>query len=250
MAEIKKEKGKIFLELNEKEQKELETEKNLFELNKVKDVFLLTESEQEIKKENSLFDEKNQKFDEKIFELLSEKGKQALSKKVEGEFEKQLSDKEKQRFEELLKEGLIEKFKLNESYKKAIYRISSKGKKINKKNFDINSNAKTIESNGFQVMVNEGQAKNFCEQFAGEIKENQIKGTRGFDGYFYAIDSSLLEELKPKIINALKQQNTVSLSQLNEKTSLPNPLIKGILEFLKEDGEVLEKRKGIYQLIE
>ncbi|MFH1895347.1 MAG: hypothetical protein ABIJ74_02055 [archaeon] len=248
MAEIRKEKNRFFLQLNEKEQKELGESKSLFELSKVKDgVIVLTETKEEIKKE-TLFDEKTKQLDEKIFELLAEKGKNALPKKVEGTFEKQLNEKELKRFNELLEQGLIEKFKLNESYKKAIYRIVS-GKK-EKKEFDVNSAAKTIESNGFEVIVNENQVKQFCEQFNSEIKENSIKGTKGFDGYFYVIHSDLLEEIRPKILFQLKQAKTVSLKELNEKTALPSELVRGAMEFLKEEGEVLEKRKGLYQIIE
>ena len=98
--------------------------------------------------------------------------------------------------------------------------------------------------------LNDNQAKNFCQEFNAEIKENLIKGIKGFDGYFYVIYSNLLEELKPKILIQFKGNKTVSLKELTEKTSLPLELIKGITEFLKEDGDILEKRKGIYQLIE
>jgi len=256
MAEIKKAEGKVFLELNEKEKQMLGTGKSFFELNKVKNVFLLTESELPFgksqvaktkEKETKILDEKFRKEDEKIFELLSQKGKTNLSMKVEGEFEKQLSEKELKRFNELLKEGIIEKFKLNESYKKAIYQIAKKAGE--KKDFDFNSEAKTIEANGFEIMANENQARNFCEDFSAEIKEGQIRGIKGFDGYFYAIHLDVLEELKPKILAHLKEK-TVSAKELSEKTSLPMDLIRGTIEFLKEDGEVIEKRKGIYQRIE
>jgi len=248
MAEIRKEKGKILIEFNENERKELGEQKSFFELNKVKDgVIILTESNTETKKAD-LFEEETKESDEKIFELIAERGKDNLSKKVEGEFEKQLNEKELKRFNELLKQGLIEKFKLNESYKKAIYRIVPK-KKI-KKDFDVNSTAKTIESNGFEVIVNDNQAKMFCEEFNSEIKENSIKGIKGFDGYFYVIQSDLLEETKPKIIQLLSQAKTVSLKELNEKAFLPADLIKAVIEFLKEEGEILEKRKGLYQIIE
>ncbi len=249
MAEIKKSGEKIFLELNEKEKQMLGAGKSFFELNKVKNVFVLTESEEtkEPEKETKVLDEEFQKEDEKIFELLSQKGKNFLSMKVEGEFEKQLSEKELKRFNQLLKEGIVEKFKLNESYKKAIYQITKKGRE--KKEFNFNAEAKTIESNGFEVMANENQARNFCADFSAEIKEGQIRGIKGFDGYFYAVHSDVLEELKPKILSQLKEK-TVSIKELSEKTSLPMDLIKGTIEFLKEDGEVLEKRKGIYQRIE
>ena len=251
MAEIRKEKGKVFLELNEKERKELNTENNFFELSKVKKgLFVLSETAEELTgPKAALFDEEKQKSDEKIFSLLSEKGKQALSKKVEGEFEKQLSEEEKKRFQELLKEGVIEKFKLNESYKKAIYQIARKTNKP-KKDFDVNSPKKTIESNGFEIMVNENQARNFCDQFSAEIKETQIKGIKGFDGYFYAVYSNVLEKVKPQILNELKENKTVSLKDLTERISFPEELIRGTIEFLKEDGEVLEKRKGLYKIIE
>ncbi len=254
MPGIRKEKDRNFIEFTEKEAKELGLETNLFELNKVKNILVLTATEKEksipaIKQENVLFDETKKEADEKIFELLSEKGKTALTKKVEGTFEQQLNEKELKRFNELLEQGIIEKFKLNESYKKAIYRIKKQEKKENKE-FDVNSEEKTIESNGFEVMVNEGQAKNFCEQFSEEIKENKIKGIKGFDGYFYAIDIELMEKIKPKILFYLKNKKNVSLNELTEKTSLPTQLIRAVNEFLKEDGEIIEKRKGIYQLIE
>ena len=269
MAEIRKEKGKVFLELNEKEKKELNTAKNLFELNKVKNVFVLTESESfsgkqtfekslnkkfspafSEKAETVLFNKKKQESDEKIFELLSEKGKENLSKKVEGEFEKQLNPEEKKRFEELLKEGIIEKFRLNESYKKAIYRINLKKGLNENKEFNVNSPEKKITSNGFEVMVNENQARDFCDQFSAEIKENQIRGIKGFDGYFYAIHSDMLEKVKPEILSELKKSKNVSLKELKEKTDFPEQLLRGTIEFMKEDGDVLEKRKGIYQIIE
>ncbi len=255
MAELKKKQGKIFLELTEKEQKELDIKGNL-ELNKIKKgLFVLTETETFSEKNSSktktdLFDEETQELDEKIFELLSLKGKENLSKKVEGEFEKQLTEKEKQRFEELLKQGLIEKFKLNESYKKAIYRIKLKKGLTDKKEFNVNSPAKTIESNGFEVMVNENQAKSFCHEFSAEIKENKIKGIKGFDGYFYAIHSNLFEKTKPEVLTKIRETKNISLNDLTEKISLPKELIKGTIEFLKEEGDLIEKRNGLYQLIE
>ncbi|MBU2477400.1 hypothetical protein KKG83_08085 [Candidatus Micrarchaeota archaeon] len=250
MAEIRKEKGRVFLELNEKDKKELNTEKSFFELNKVKDFFVLTEAEKVSFGQPALFFSKEKGGeDERIFSLLSEKGKKSLSMKVEGEFEKQLNTKEKQRFEELLKQGLIEKFKLNESYKKAIYRIAQ-SKKEKKKDFDFNSADKSIEARGFEVMVNDNQARDFCEQFNPEIKEGLIKGIKGFDGYFYVIHSDVLEKTKPAILAKLKENKTLSLNELKEKTLLPPELIRGTMEFLKEDGEVIEKRKGIYRLIE
>jgi hypothetical protein len=241
MAELKKEKEKIFLELNEREAKELEVKGKFFELNKIKDnIIVLIET----KKEINLFDSKQKKEDEKIFSLLSQRGKKSLKMKVEGQFEKYLSEKELKRFNELLKEGIIEKFKLNEKYKKAIYRIAQK----KEKKFDFNSSTKTIEARGFQVLTPE-QAKDFSAKFEKEIKEEKIKGIKGFDGYFYVIYSDLLEEMKPKILVQLKH-GRISLNELKEKSMLPIELIKAVTEFLKEEGEIIEKRKGIYELIE
>jgi len=247
MAELKKENNRFFLELNEKEAKELGSKTGFFELNKVKEgIIVLSEAE---KPKETLVESEYTEEDEKILELLSGKDKKNLSNLVEGVFEKQLNEKELKRFNELIKQGLIEKFKLNESYKKAIYRI--KPKQLNeKKDFDFNSSAKTIESNGFEIIVNDNQAKDFCYQFNSEIKEKQIQGIKGFDGYFYAIHSEVLEKVKPQILNELKNTKTISFKDLKEKIPIPDELIRGTIEFLKEDGEIIEKRKGIYQLIE
>ncbi|MBI2598026.1 MAG: hypothetical protein HYW50_02420, partial [Candidatus Diapherotrites archaeon] len=108
---------KLIFELAGDEIREFELNpQNDFELVKAKKgIWVLLETEKE-KKRIFVADETEQK----IFRLLK---KRDLKERVEGAFEKLLSPAEQIKLEKMLSDGIVEKFKLNEKYKKAIYRI-------------------------------------------------------------------------------------------------------------------------------
>jgi len=177
-------------------------------------------------------------LDQKIFSLLKTK---PLKEKVEGKFEKLLTKEELQRFNELIKEGTIIKFKLSKKYAKAIYKLKKELEEKNEKNF-------ALEKDDFQVIENSEEAKNFSQKREKEIKEGKILGIKGFDGKYYIIKKELFLAGKEKILKELKE-GIKSLQDLSIKTKMNESLVKGICELLKEEGEIMEKRKGIYAYI-
>ena len=247
MAILLKKDGKTLLELSETEAKIFgQLEGKNFDISKAKQgIWVLTEAEA-IKQEKNDFDAL--KTDAKIFGLLA---KLSMSERVEGKFEGSLSETEQKRLEQLLQAGKIEKFKLNPSYKKAVYRPAQpkllESEKISAVQKDIEEYS--LEKDGFLVVKNEERAKKLSRELEKEIKEGKIKGLKSFDGNYYIISMELLEKYREKTYNALKVQKTLFLSELCKKTGISRLLQKIVCEFLREDGEIIEKRKELYSVV-
>jgi len=210
-----------------------------FELLKIKNgIWILSEKENE--KQLLQIDETAQK----IFGLLKKK---SLKERVEGVFEKSLDEKELEKFEQLLKQGRIVRFKLDPSYKKAVYKLpedQSKKKQPAKELVDKqNIEDYNLASNGFLVVRNEERAKRISEELEERIKSGEIKGIKSFDGSFYIIETGLLESLKEKVSAFLAQKKNCSMQEIAKALGIGLTPVRIACEFLKEDGTAFEKKK-------
>ena len=200
-------------------------------------------------------------LDERIFYMLE---KLKLEDKVEGKFEERLGKAELARFKELLKDGAIIPFKLNPKYKKAVYKAreevdgaKAKGEKkapVKKESEIPQAKEKPIEDycierDGIMVCRNEDRAKMLSNQFKRDIEEGRIRGIKDFSGIFYIIENSLYDKYKLPAISAVKASKSVSLQQVSEKLGVSSLLAKIVCEFLKEEGEIIEKRKELFQSV-
>lgn len=192
--------------------------------------------------EKKLVDDVEEKLIEKI-------KKMSLSERVEGVFETKLNEDESKKLMEMLNENKIEKFKLNESYKKAVYQLKD-SENTTFENKEKPFHEYTLEKDGFAVVKNEARAKELSNRLSKKIKDGEIKGTRSFSGEFFIINFPLLEKSQEKILIELKKTKTSDLETLSKETTLTKTLCRIALEFLKEDGQLIEKRKGNYQYIE
>ncbi|MEM4254967.1 MAG: hypothetical protein QXR53_01415 [Candidatus Norongarragalinales archaeon] len=102
-----------------------------------------------------------------------------------------------------------------------------------------------LESKGFVVVFAEKGAQAVSVDFEKEIKSGSIVGGRGFDKKFYLAKREFAEENSPKILKAL-HPSPCSVEQLVEKTKLSEDGIKALLCILMEEGEVIEKKKGVF----
>lgn len=185
-------------------------------------------------------------IDAKIFSLLESKN---IADRVEGKFEAQLSQKEKERFRQLLKEQKIVLFKSSPKYIKFVYKKAPEKKKESEQENALEKPIEeySLEKDGFLVARNEQRAKRISQDYETEIKEGKIKGLKSFDGNFYIIESSLLEKYRGQVLSTIKANKNLFLSQLAKNTRVSQTLSKIVCEFLKEDGEIIEKRKELYQ---
>jgi len=189
--------------------------------------------------------------DFKIFSLLESL---PPAQKVEGRFENELSKEELGRFNALLKEGRVEKFKSSPKYFKFLYRASPKAA-MKKESESPEAKEKQIdeyslERDGFFVAKNEERVKRISQEFEEKIKANEIRGIKSFDGNYYIVEDALLQRHRDKVLDCLKAETQCSVETVAEKAGISRTLAKICCEFLKEDGEVMEKRRDMYSFIE
>lgn len=273
MARIEKKDGKTSIVLNEEEAKQLagiEGEMELF-LPK-KGLVLLAEKTAEkhvllpVQKTDSIPGKKTVQpipfpieapkpnpVDEKLFKIISDR--KMLSQRTEGKFEKTLNPQELKRFEELLKEGIVEKFKLSEKYKKPIYRLNEKKFKESKtKQFIVSGNppfptAFSLEKDGFFVLKSDEEARRISREREEEFKKGLLRGIKSFDGSFFVMKKAALENAQNKILSFLEKQQKADLQTISKNTQLHPEAVRAVCEFLKEDGQLFEKTKQQYCLV-
>lgn len=173
--------------------------------------------------------------------------------RMEGWFEKKLTAQEKEKFTQMLSKGLVAKFKSSESFRTSLYVPGKAAENRHEKQFDNNEKEPhnyTLEKDGFMVIKNELNAKSLSEQLKDNIKAGEIKGIRTFTGEFYVIQSSLLESGEKKILSELMRETKQTVAMLSEKIKLTPTLVKVCAEFLKDEGQIMEKTQGTYQYIE
>ena len=183
-----------------------------------------------------------------------------MSDLVEGKFEQQLNDKQKRALLELIVSGKVMIFKLNDSYKKGIYRVKDDDKEETEKkhepkeseNFNAIKKAVpdyTFEKDGFVATTNNERAKNLSSEHKEQIEEGELKGIKSFEGVYYLIKNYLLEKYTKKTLEIFENKNETTLEELAKEINASIELTKIVCEFLKEDGELLEKKKGKYTYI-
>lgn len=241
MTKLSKTAGGFSLSLSDREIKELELmpEKEYEILKARKGLYVLMDK-------HLIEEEFLTKLDEKIFALLE---KSAIQDRVEEKFEKMLNELELNRFNELLKQGKVEKFKASEKYKKAVYKVREEEAKRIAEKPTAAASAQFPKGKLFITVRTEQQARELNDKYWKELKDGMLKGIKEFDNSYYLIDTDLLSEKKSKLIKLLQDCKSASAEDLAVKLSVQPDLVKGVCAFLKEDGEIMEKKRGIYNYI-
>lgn len=210
------------------------------------------------KKAEELAEEKQQ-----VIEII--KKERNLGNLVEGKFEARLNDKQKKALLQLVAERKVFVFKLSESYKKGVYRAKDegvgegKGKtgEISRARIEVEERARTekapneysLERDGIMVTRGEERVKQFCCENEREIKEGKLRGIKSFDGNYYIIEGWLLERGMKKALESFKKNPNQRLEEIARNTNTSKVVAKAVCEFLKDGGELIERRKEQYYLI-
>lgn len=205
--------------------------------------------------------------------ILSKLGKSELKERVEGKFEKLLSREELARLREMLKEGSIIAFRLSPKYKRAVYKTreeieknikiarSGKGQAASREKGPqataekravkegSGPEADCLEKEGFIVCRNTAAAKKLSQDLKSEIESGEIRGVKGFDGLFYIAKNGLYQRHREKALSLIKGEKGISSEKVAEALGISLPLSRIVCELLKEEGEIIEKRKNQYQAI-
>jgi hypothetical protein len=184
---------------------------------------------------------------------------------VEGKFEQFLSAEELRAFNELLAHKKVEAFKSSPKYNLGIYREVRLSFSPAAQHPRTASPAGTpavatvilekpleeyrLDVDGFEVLRNEGAAKNRSYELAERLKSNEVKGLKTFDGFYYIILTSQLETHMPIVVGTLRQKKKADLKEIAVESKLPPLLVRMVLEFAKEEGTIIEKRKDAFAYV-
>jgi hypothetical protein len=223
-----------------------------------KGIFLLIDKSMIKEKEGKQVCVEVQSLEEEKQQVVGLIKKGNLKDLVEGKFESTLNEAQKKALLQLVVSGKVFVFKLNESYKKGVYRVKEDEPLNDNRSIKESENASaiekpwneyTLEQDGFLIIKGKDKAMNASHEFERQIKEGLLKGLKSFDGNYYLIQTDLLEAYIQKIVLAFANKPTMTVQELSESIKASGMLTKIICEFLKEEGEILEKKKGLLKYI-
>jgi hypothetical protein len=180
------------------------------------------------------------------------------------EMEKRFSKREKEILENLIKKKVVEvrKSKGKEVYSIALsvynrfllrkkgIRIGKKGEivKVETKNQETKDIISNLEKEGYIVVSTEEEANELSKILENDIRMGNVIGTRGFDKKYYVVISSFFVKESQKIIELLKN-GEATLQEICQKLNFEEQKAKALLTILLEKGEIIEKRKNLFQLV-
>jgi len=106
---------------------------------------------------------------------------------------------------------------------------------------------KDILENGFLVIENDNEAANISKMITKAGKQDDIRGVKGFSGKYYIVTKELLGEQEPKILESLDGKK--SIEEVAQEIKEGTALVQACIEVLREEGAVIEKKKGAYERV-
>ncbi len=100
---------------------------------------------------------------------------------------------------------------------------------------------------GYLVVEDPRRIREISEKYKPYVLKGLMKGMKGFDGKYYLVTVKYLHNAKKKILEALDEEKT--LEEIAKKTGLEEEGCKAVLWMMAENGEVMEKRKGIFVIV-
>ncbi|MFH0974006.1 MAG: hypothetical protein V1817_04445 [Candidatus Micrarchaeota archaeon] len=109
--------------------------------------------------------------------------------------------------------------------------------------------AKTeLQEKGFLIVQNEVEAKALSVALESDIRSGSVRGVRGFDKKYYIVVQPYLQELMPKIRKILAERPLAG-GAIASALKTDSDGVLAVLYVLKEEGEVIEKKRGIFALV-
>lgn len=172
---------------------------------------------------------------------------------------KTLTEQELVVLKELERKGLVNVFKGNK-YKDGVYNIRDSIYPLLAQN---TSSSKTVpphpptqhpsdtsgllNSRGFLVISDKNEARVLSERLNQEMKSGAVVGVKGFDGKFYIVTRTYFSKAQTSISSVLKSDMDADAIALASK--LDPEGCKAVLHLMADNGEIIEKRKGIFAAV-
>jgi predicted O-linked N-acetylglucosamine transferase (SPINDLY family) len=159
--------------------------------------------------------------------------------------QKILNSKEKDILNRLLNRNLIQVYKSNK-YPQGVYTLNKIFYSENKRK--ISDNLDFLEKFGYIVFDDYSLAFKFMEENKMKI-EKTAQASKGFDKRYYIVLNSFLEKNKQKIFSLLQKGPKSSL-ELSQKLNIQLDGVQALLLFLAQEGEIIEKSKDLWSMVD
>ncbi|MFH0836482.1 MAG: AbrB/MazE/SpoVT family DNA-binding domain-containing protein [Candidatus Micrarchaeota archaeon] len=113
---------------------------------------------------------------------------------------------------------------------------------------DKDETLQLLSKQGFFIISRAGEAKALSEKFEQEIKAGNVIGARSFDKTFYIVDKNYFVRVSQKMRKALAAR-PLTISALADEIKESVNGCKAVVEVLREEGELIEKKKGEFALV-
>ncbi len=94
------------------------------------------------------------------------------------------------------------------------------------------------------VFANEIEAKEASRKFSQELKRGDLIGVTGTDKKVYVLSSAFYSTIAAKLAPLLEKEKT--LLELCKESNLPQKDVFPVLQAMKDKGDAIEKKKGVY----
>ncbi len=120
-------------------------------------------------------------------------------------------------------------------------------KEINEEKREETDPLKLLNKEGYIVLQSEIEARDLSDLLLDKIKKNQVSGIRGFDKKYYIVKNSFVLKYQSKVKAALKESSK-SADKIAEILDIKPEGAVALLTILREEGDLIEKRKGTFAL--
>ncbi len=108
--------------------------------------------------------------------------------------------------------------------------------------------AALLAKRGYAIIQNELEAKLISKTLEQQIKNKEVFGVRGFDKKFYIVSETYLNPLSERLRTALGRKE-MPIKELAAAAKADENGCLAVLQVLKEQGDIIEKRKGVFKSI-
>jgi antitoxin component of MazEF toxin-antitoxin module len=106
----------------------------------------------------------------------------------------------------------------------------------------------SLEKLGYAIVEREQDAKLLSERLNPQIKSGELMGVRGFDRRFYLARKGFYVAVSERLEKALRGKKSRTVPEIAHDAKVKEDECAVVLNLMREEGEVLEKKRGTYEL--
>ncbi len=104
-----------------------------------------------------------------------------------------------------------------------------------------------LKKQGYLILTDQADAESTAMNLSDEIENGEVTALKTFDGKVIFATAELVNTLGGRIINILsKSKRGMSIDTIANKLKVEPDKVRAVIEILRESGDVIEKRKGVY----